>query len=239
VNAAAGPGWFRDTAELYGRVFRRGAVLALRNWPVAIVLLGLRGLLEVVDALTAPLGFAGGFLRYLAVVAFMSCWLFLVAEVIRSGRIRPRDWVSGLGAYFGDLLTVLFLFWILSVVAQLLLWTSPLLGIVVGLAMLTFGNAVPELVYLGRHAPASLLVESYRFIGENWVEWFPANLLLAGCVVGTAMLALEIVPGSFRLLVAELATSLTLYFAMIVRGLLFQELATSSRRTRAFRRAAG
>jgi hypothetical protein len=34
-----------------------------------------------------------------------------------------------------------------------------------------------------------------------------------------------------------LVSGLTLYFAMIVRGLLFQELATSSRRARAFRRA--
>ena len=41
----------------------------------------------------------------------------------------------------------------------------------------------PELVYLGRHAPRELLVESYRFIGENWIEWFPANVLLVGCVV--------------------------------------------------------
>lgn len=234
---SAPAGWFRDTAELYGRVFRRGAVLALRNWPVALVLLGFRWLLELVDAITAPLGIAGGFLRYLAVVAFLSSWLFLVAEVIRTGRIRPRDWLAGLGAYFGDLLTVLFLLFILSFVAQMLLAASPLLGIVLGLALLTFGNAVPELVYLGHHPPAALLVESYRFIGENWIEWFPANLLLAACVVGIATLVLTIAPPAIRLPVAEVVTSLALYFLMIVRGLLFQELATGSRRARAFRRA--
>jgi hypothetical protein len=37
--------------------------------------------------------------------------------------------------------------------------------------------------------------------------------------------------------VPELVSSLALYFAMIARGLLFQELATSSRRARAFKRA--
>ena len=44
-------GWFRDTLELYARAFRRGAVLALRNWPVALVLLGFRMLLDLVAGL--------------------------------------------------------------------------------------------------------------------------------------------------------------------------------------------
>jgi hypothetical protein len=240
VSTAAGPGWLRDTLALYRRVFRRGAALALRNWPVALVLLGFSMLRDLLDSLIGALGagpfaLVGGFLSYLVFVAFMSSWLFLVAEVIRAGRIQPRDWLSGLGAYFGDLLTVLFLVWILVFVTQVLLLAAPFLGIVLALALLTFGNAIPELVYLGRHPPTAILVESYRFIGENWIEWFPANVLLACCVYGIARLTLELVPSSF---VTELVTSLALYFAMIVRGLLFQELATSSRRARAFRRAA-
>ena len=242
--SAPGAGWFRDTAELYGRAFRRGAVLALRNWPVALVLLGFRILLEFVDVFLSPLAGAGrfaelvvGLLSYLAVVAFMSAWLFLVAEVISSGRIRPRDWLAGFGAYFGDLLTVLFLLSLLAYVAFALVSAAPLLGIVLLLALLTFGNALPELVYLGRHPPASLLVESYRFIAENWIEWFPANILLVLCVSGVTELVQAIAPPIAWLPLAALVNSLALYFAMIVRGLLFLELAGSSRRARAFRRA--
>jgi hypothetical protein len=239
-------GWFRDTAELYGRAFRRGAVLTLRNWPVALVLLGFRVLLDLVDALLSTLagagqfmGLVGGLLSYLAAVAFMSAWLFLVAEVIRSGRIRPRDWLAGFGAYFGDLLTVLFLVSLLTWVGVRLVSAAPLLGIVLLLALFTFGNALPELVYLGRHPPASLFVESYRFIAENWIEWFPANILLLACVVGVTELVRAVVPPVDWLPLAALVNSLALYFAMIVRGLLFLELAASSRRARAFRRAAG
>ena len=33
------PGWLRDTAALYARVFRRGAELALRNWWVGLVVI--------------------------------------------------------------------------------------------------------------------------------------------------------------------------------------------------------
>ena len=244
--SAPGVGWFRDTLELYARAFRRGAVLALRNWPVALVLLGFQMLLDLVDVLLSSLAGAGrfaelvgGLLSYLAAVAFMSAWLFLVAEVIRSGRIRPRDWLAGFGAYFGDLLTVLFLLSLLAYVALTLVSAVPPLGLVLLLALFTFGNAVPELVYLGRHPPASLLVESYRFIAENWIEWFPANIMLLGCVVGVTELARAMLPTVPWLPLAALVNSLALYFLFIVRGLLFLELGTSSRRARAFRRAAG
>ncbi len=231
---AAAPGWLRDTAELYAQVFRRGAVLALRNWPVGLAVGGYGLLLLFARIMTAPLGFLGGFIMYLVVVACASSWLSLVAGVIRSGRVRATDVAAGFGTYLGDLLTVGFLLWLLSLAAQLVLAPFPFLLIVFALATAAFFNAVPELLYLGRHAAGELLVESYRFIGENWIEWFPANILLGICLYATSW-----VPAGPYGLVSGLVTGVTLYFATIVRGLLFQELATSSRRARAFRRAAG
>jgi len=231
---APGPNWLRDTAELYAQVFRRGAMLALRNWPVGLVVVGYGLLLLLARILTAPLGFLGGFITYLVLVACASSWLSLVAEVIRSGRVRGADVVTGFGTYLGDLMTVFFLLWLLSLAAQLVLAPFPFLLIVFGLATAAFFNAVPELLYLGRHAAAELLVESYRFIGENWIEWFPANILLGVCLYASSY-----VPAGPYGLVSGLVMGVTLYFAMIVRGLLFQELATSSRRARAFRRAMG
>ena len=233
MSAPAGPGWVRDTAELYGRVFRRGAVLALRNWPVGLAVVGYGLLLLLAQLLTAPLGILGGFVLYLVVVACASSWLSLVAQVIRSGRVRAADVMTGFGTYLGDLLTVGFLLWLLSLTAQLVLAPFPFLLIVFGLATAVFFNAVPELLYLGRHAAGELLVESYRFIGENWIEWFPANLALAVCVAATFFLP----SGPFGIL-SGAGAGLALYFATIVRGLLFLELASSSRRAREFRRRA-
>jgi hypothetical protein len=97
-----------------------------------------------------------------------------------------------------------------------------------------FFNAVPELIYLARHGAADLLVASYRFIGENWVEWFPANLLLLVIVLGTGLLVPD---GPFGL-VSGFAAGLVTTYAWIVRGLLFLELTTSSRRGREFKRRA-
>jgi hypothetical protein len=226
-------GWVGDTVALYARVFRRGTLLALRNWAVGLVVILYGMLLSAAALVAAPFGIVGGFLLYLVTVACFSSWLSLVEQVIRAGRVRLGDVPAGFTAYFGDLLTVGFLFWGIQLIASLVLAPFPFLQIVFVLAVFVFLNAVPELVYLGRHAAAEVLVESYRFIGENWIEWFPANLALAGCVVAVTML-----PGGPLGLVAEAALGVVLYFGMIVRGLLFLELASSSRRAREFRRRA-
>jgi hypothetical protein len=225
-------GWLRDTAGLYGRVFARGARLALRNWPVGLVVAVYIGLPLLLTPLAVPLGLVGGVLLYLVTVACSSSSLWLVEQVIRAGRVRFAELPSGFVAYLGDLLTVGFLLWGLQLVASIVLAPFPFLAIVFGLAVLVFFNAVPELIYLGRHAAAELLVESYRFIGENWIEWFPANMVLAACVV--AALAMPLPLG----ILSDALIGLVIYFAMIVRGLLFLELASSSRRAREFRRRA-
>ena len=223
-------GWLGDTVALYARVFRRAGGLALRNWAVGLVVIPYAALLWAVRLLAAPFGIVGGLLLYLAGVACLSSWLSLVEQVIRVGRVRVRDVPAGFAAYFGDLLTVGFLFWGLQLVASLVLAPFPFLQIVFVLAVLVFLNAVPELVYLGRHAAAELLVESYRFIGENWIEWFPANVVLFAIVAAARALDLGVV--------ADALLGIVLYFVMIVRGLLFLELATSGRRAREFRRRA-
>ena len=228
-------GWLRDTAALYARVFRRGAELALRNWWVGLVVIVYDVLLGIVAGVTAPLGMVGGLLTYLALVACFSSGLALVAQAIQAGRIRIADVPTSFATYFGDLLNVGFFFWGLQLIWIYVLTPFPFVQIVFALAVFVFLNAVPELVYVGRHSAAEVLVESYQFIGENWIEWFPANLVLLGCVYGVLKL-----PEGPLGLVGAVAFGVVLYFAAIVRGLLFQELSTTSRRGREFwRRAAG
>lgn len=226
-------GWVGDTVALYGRVFRRGATLALANWSVGLVVIVYGLLVEVATLLAAPLGIIGGFVVTGAIVACASSWLSLVAQVIRVGRIRLQDVPASFATYFWDLLNVGFFFWVLHLLASLVFDPFPYLTIVFRLAVIVFLNAVPEVVYIGRHSAAEVLVESYRFIGENWIEWFPANVLLAGAVFAVAL-----VPGGPFAIVQVGLVGLALYFAMIVRGLLFRELITSSRRGREFRRRA-
>ena len=97
-----------------------------------------------------------------------------------------------------------------------------------------FLNAVPELVYLGRSGAAELLAESYRFIGANWIEWFPANLLIVGVVLAVDF----VLPDGPLGLISAAGAGLVAAYGWVVRGLLFLELTTSSRRAREFRRRA-
>ncbi|TMB53123.1 MAG: hypothetical protein E6J56_14105 [Deltaproteobacteria bacterium] len=215
-------GWLLDTATLYARVFRRGARLALTNWPVGLMVVAYGALLGLVTRLVAPLGIIGGFVLWFVMMACLSSWLSLVEQVIRSGRVRLGDVPSSFAAYLGELLAVGFLTSVLWMVASIVLAPFRFLAIVFGLAVLVFFNAVPELVYLGRHSAAELLVESYRFIGENWIEWFPATLALGAAVIVVAAL-----PGGPFDILGDAAAGVLLYFMMIVRGLLFLELAAS------------
>ena len=65
-------GWLRDTATLYARVFRRATLLALRNWPVGLVVILYGMLLSAAALVAAPFGIVGGFLLYLVTVACFS-----------------------------------------------------------------------------------------------------------------------------------------------------------------------
>jgi hypothetical protein len=103
------------------------------------------------------------------------------------------------------------------------------------LAAFVFFNAVPELIYLGRAPVLSLFGESYQFIANNWIEWLPANLVAAALLWLVASLPADGVGAVLSLFL----TPLLIYFAMVMRGLLFLELSSTSRRGRLFRYRAG
>jgi hypothetical protein len=225
--------WVSDTAALYARVFRRGAALAVRNWPVGLAVVAYVVLLTVASEVLAPFGVVGMVLVWLLTVACLSSWLSLAEQMVRYGQARLADLPSGFRSYLLDILTVSFLLQVLHLVASIVLAPSPFLQIVFGLATLAFFNAVPELIYLGRYSGTDLLMASYRFIGENWVEWFPPNIVLLVLLRAAVSLA-DVVP----LLVVAAGAGVILSFATIVRGLLFIELTTSGRRAREFQRRA-
>ncbi|HEV7731898.1 MAG TPA: hypothetical protein VGR62_07035 [Candidatus Binatia bacterium] len=228
--------WLSDTLALYGRVFRRAGDLTARNMILLSVAVCYPMLLGIGQSLLAPLGIIGGVLWTLAAAAAMSSWLTLMEGVVRNGRADLRDVPASFVTYLSELINVGFLLFLLQMVAAFAFGPFPFLKIVFGLAILVFLNAIPELIYLGRYVSTDLLVQSYRFIGTNWIEWFPANLVLIAVLLAVAVVLPE---GPYGIVTA-LAAGLVALFGGILRGLLFLELTTSSRRAREFqRRAAG
>jgi hypothetical protein len=226
---------------MYQRVAGRAASLAVRNWAVllsvfvyAAILFGASVVLGTVGGFGMPMMWLGGFAMSLVFAACAASFLYLVEMIVRTNRVTLADFQRSFGVYLWDVMGIAFVLWIVMRFVTPALATLPqatVLLIALKVLILVFGNAVPELIYLGHHSTLALLEESYRFVGENWIEWFPPNLILL--VILTGLNAPQL---NGLLSFAQLGvTALFVYFAMVFRGLLFVELYGTSRRGRMFR----
>jgi hypothetical protein len=223
---------------MYRRAFARAWTLTLANWPVLVTLFVYSVIVTSAVVVGAFLGFVGGLLVGIVWASCAGSFLYLVEMMVRTSRVSLADFRRSFGAYLWDVMGVLFLLWLFLMVAAPALASlprGPALLLSAYLVMLVFFNAVPELIYLGHHSSLQLLRESYVFIGENWIEWFPASLGMTAVLYWISVPAL---PG-FLGWVQTALVALLVYFVMVVRGLLFLELHDSSRRARIFRHRTG
>lgn len=231
--------WLTVTLGIYRRAASRAAVLALRNWPVLGSLFAYALIIEVAGGFAFQLGLAGGFLYSLVSSACIGSFLYLVEMMVRTSRVTWEDFGRSFGVYLWDVVGVVFILWLLSFVMSLILANTPQ-GVVIALCLqilvLVFFNAVPELIYLGHHGSLALLGESYRFIADNWIEWFPPNFVLIAIL--TIMSSFQ-VSSQVGLVLKVAVLALFIYFAMVMRGLLFIEIYGTTRRGRAFRHRSG
>lgn len=230
--------WLTTTLAMYGRAFRRAGELTLRNWPVAGTTFAYALALAAAVAVGAQLGLVGGFLVSLVWAGCVGSFLYLVEMIVRTGSVSWADFRRSFGVYLADVVGVTFVLWVVFAVATPALRTIPQgPGIILGmnLVVAVLFNAVPELIYLGHYTALELLGESYRFIADNWIEWFPATLAMG---IPLALMADVELPAALAL-VRPALLGLWVYFMMVARGLLFLELHGSSRRARDFRRRAG
>ena len=227
------------TLDMYRRAFSRGAMLVVKNWPVLFSLFVYQAVLFFGARAAVYLGIVGGFLMSLVLAACLGSLLYLVEMMVRTGRVSWEDFGRSFGVYLWDFVAVLFAFWVLSQVATLVLAQLPqghVIILCIVLVSFVLFNAVPELIYLGHYNLAALLARSYEFVANNWIEWFPPNLLLA-VTLGALWLYPTETPAGW--IVQRVLGSLFFYFTMVVRGLLFIELDGSTRRSRIFRHKMG
>ena len=230
--------WLTTTLAMYRRAFVRAGTLTLRNWPVAGTTFAYSLALAAAVVVGSSLGLVGGFLVSLVWAACISSFLSMVEMMLRTGSVSWSDFRGSFGVYLWDVVGVTFILWVVFAIATPALRTLPQgPGIILGmnLVIAVLFNAVPELIYLGHYSSLELLSESYRFITDNWIEWFPAMIMMALPIVLLSQVPL---PGALAL-VRTAILALWVYFMMVARGLLFLELHGSTRRARDFRRRAG
>jgi hypothetical protein len=192
--------------------------------------------LQYLGLLLAPLGIIGGFLFSFATSAVFSCYLYFVGEVVAQSRVSLSEFRTSIGKYFWSVLNVMFVFWI----ARLLLGPflsraeeGAIIWRLLELAALILLNPVPEVIYQkGTYGGLETVQQSFRFIQENWIEWFVPNLPL----LAWFFLDLPDHFGSFDMgILWVLVTAALIHFVMVFRGHLFESLSGSSHRQRMFK----
>ena len=214
---------------------------ASKNWVVSLAPVAYGVILAVIVSLVAPLGIVGGLLYSLATSACISSGLYLIKNMVDSGKTDINDFLSGFTAYIWDVVTVGFILWIPLRLAAMGLATVPngaLLYLCIQLALYILLNAVPELIYQSRVTGLELLSESYNFVVENWIEWLIPNIALA--LVGYWLLGVFDslilgLPFFVRLFLHAFALGLALTYFMTFRGFLFAEFHGTTPRSRLYR----
>jgi|ERR1041384_527360 hypothetical protein len=229
------------TLWLYATAFKRALECVAKNWVVSFAPAAYSVGLTLVLLLVAPLGIVGGLLFSLASQACVSSGLYLVKNMIESGKANFNDFLSGFTVYIWELITIAFILWIPLRVLDSALAGEPngvLIVRLVQLALYILLNAVPELIYQTRTSGLELISASYNFIVENWIEWLIPNLVL---VVGGYFLLQFIssllfgLPAFVQLFLYAFIGGLLLTYVMTFRGFLFADLYGTTRRSRIYR----
>lgn len=229
------------TLWIYATALKRSLECVSKNWIVSFapVVYGIG--LSIVGTLVAPFGMIGGFLYSLASAACASSALFLIKNMVESGKTNVRDFLNGFTVYLWDVITIGFILWIPTWVLATSLASLPngaLIFFLIRLCLYIILNAVPELIYQSRASGLELISASYNFIVENWLEWLIPNILFA--VGGYYLLELIApflfgLPGFVNLFLYAFIVGLGLTYLMTFRGFLFAELNGTTRRSRIYR----
>lgn len=229
------------TLWLYATAFKRALECVAKNWVVSFAPVAYGVGLTIVLSLVAPLGILGGLLFSLASQACVSSGLYLIKNMIETGKADFNDFLNGFTVYIWELITIAFILWIPLRVLESALAGTPNGGLIfflIKLALYILLNAVPELIYQSRTSGLELIGASYNFIVDNWIEWLIPNLALA--LGGYFLLQLVSpllfgLPGFVQLFLYSFFAGLLLTYVMTFRGFLFAELHGTTRRSRIYR----
>jgi hypothetical protein len=232
---------FQVTLWLYATALSKSWDCVRKNWIVSFAPLAYGAILTVTGVIIGPLGMIGGLVYSLVSSACASSGLYLVKNMVESGKTDVNDFLNGFLAYLGELLTFFFILWLpMWAVANALAGVpnGALIYLLLRLALFLLLNAVPEMIYQGRASGLELIGASYSFIVENWIEWLVPNLILfaAGYFFLNYFESLLFdLPAFVQLFGAAFMIGLLLAYFMTFRGFLFSQLHGTTRRTRIYR----
>jgi hypothetical protein len=231
----------KATLWIYKSALLKSIQLLGKNWAIIFAPLVYSVILSVAALLLGPFWLIGGIVLWIVTAACASSGLYLIENVIRTGRATISDFKKGFTVYLGEILTIGFILWIPMMLLSRVAYATPegaLLVLGIKILLYVILNAVPELIYQSRLSGLALLSGSYQFIVENWVEWLLPNLLIAAAgylLVGLVSGLMLWMPYFVQFFIFTAAFGLFLTFLMLFRGVLFTELNGTTRRSRLYR----
>lgn len=224
--------------RLYGSCLANAFAALVKNlWTLALPM-GLAVAFFFLATLFGGSGFVGGIALGLAMSAACSIYTFFVAGVVARDRMNLRDLKESIGAYFWTWINLFFVLWIVDLLLNAVLAMNPqkaaILSVVFLMKLLVL-NATPETIYLRRTwGGLDTITRSFRFLQENWIEWFIPNGLIVAGLYFFATKWLELL-GGLGVIVALLGAGALFHVLMVFRGFLFEALDGSTHRQRMFR----
>ena len=249
-----------STLRLYRVALAEAFRGTLKNWYVIFFHLLLIAGIAILTPILSPLGgMAGGFIMGLILALVVASYLSTVAAAVENEKIVwPELWPSAC-ALFSPTISVLFLFFILSLLATMLFQGAGQTWLIAAVYLLlsVLCNPLPEYIYVRGGNGIELFKESFEFVKENFVEWFlPYAVLLFPILLISPALFVHIgmslaINNPLRLvemIILMLADPAILlqntlllivflylfFFLFVFRGALFKRLATSTRRKRMY-----
>jgi hypothetical protein len=258
---------FAATLQLYrSAAVETGAAVARSIWALPLLLGGF-AVLAVIDAfMLAPLagtGFFAGILRAFVGAAVVGTYLSILEVTVNGANQGLRAIPRHFGRYALDLLTIVFVLWLIDAVT--LTMAPTLRTFVLPLVALAF-NPVPEVVYQSRSTGLDALGDALVFMQESWPEWLGAQipgvavLVLLDLVlyrgfggaqlvdhlsafgpffgflwIGARSVQDAIGPAPIPGVINTLAVLAVTHFVMLFRGFVFRRLSGTNRRARAWR----
>lgn len=234
-------------ARLYADCLKKAGRGIVKNWWTLLLPIGLSyGFLLAAMLLGALLGRAVGFVLGFLLAAVFSAYLYFVAETVQNSKASLADFKKSMGAYFWSLINVSFMMWIFNLMFTYAIAGNPHSGtlrLALNFLVLVLLNAVPEIIYQRGTYGFGAVIESIKFIQENWIEWLVPHLLLGGAIYLASPTLFDLLTagpaGALSLYVLSLplaiAGGVLLHVLMVFRGHLFDALNSSSHRQRMFK----
>jgi hypothetical protein len=174
-------------------------------------------------------GLVAGLAAQLIFAAALSLVLFVGRAIIEQRRLGLEDVRTGLGAFFNDMIALLFVFWIVSLLTDSVFhFPGTYLALFAVLLFPLFETAA--LAPVGSYA---IFASAFRFFQRDALPWLFGQLPLLLLVIGVVLLQGA---ASFAVaLIAYIAFWMVILIAFVYRGVLFLTLDNYSPRRRAER----